>query len=255
MSVTVRELYNFVNSFAPFDVKWSRDNVGILVGDARHECGRALLALDITAGTVQEAKDKSADVIISHHPVIFNPISNLCDGSPAYLLAKYGICALCCHTNLDYAPGGVNDVLIRICGVEGDISELYDEEGHACGRIGRICKPMDARAYAEKLKHSLNSPAARFSDPVSNVDKIAVIGGAGAEYMPRAVAAGCDTLVTGEAKYHDFADAVHMGINLIELGHFATENPVIAELARRMADKFEDVEFIVSGQNDPVNII
>lgn len=254
MKTTVNDLYMYINSFAPFDVRWSRDNVGILVGSGESECRKVLLALDITAGTVEEAEKKSADTVISHHPVIFNPLRSLDRTSPVYHLARRGISALCAHTNLDYAAGGVNDVLISLCGVEGETEVLYDGDGLPCGRVGQLDRASDVRSYAGFLKKRLGAALIRFSDPVSDVSRLAAVGGAGAEYMLAAKRSGCDTLVTGEAKYNDFIDAAHIGVNLIEAGHFATENPVIPELARRLSAQFPDVEFIVSDHRDPVNI-
>lgn len=113
----VGDIYNFIDSFAPFESAMSFDNVGLLVGDKKQNISTVILALDITEDVINEAKDKNAELIISHHPVIFNPIKNLSSGSIPYLLAKNNISAICAHTNLDMANGGVNTCLADCLGL------------------------------------------------------------------------------------------------------------------------------------------
>jgi dinuclear metal center YbgI/SA1388 family protein len=115
----IEEVVRFLDGFAPFSTALSYDNVGLLVGDGGGPVTRALLSLDITGEVVQEAHDFGAELVVSHHPVIFSPLKYLSADSVPYLLARYGIAALCAHTNLDMAPGGVNDCLADRLGVRG----------------------------------------------------------------------------------------------------------------------------------------
>lgn len=109
--VTAGEIYNYIDSFAPFSSAMDFDNPGLLVGSEKAEIKTALLSLDITPGVVHEAESLGARLIISHHPVIFDPLKTLKPGTSPYLLAQTGIAAICAHTNLDMAPGGVNACL------------------------------------------------------------------------------------------------------------------------------------------------
>ena len=143
---TVGDIYNYIDKFAPFKSCAEWDNVGLLVGDRSKTVKRAAIALDITPHNVMQAAESGCNLIISHHPVIFHPIKSLNSYSAPYLLAKHGISAICAHTNLDAAAGGVNDVLANIIGLR-DVRPIYSKktkawplEGLAC-----LCKVLKQR--------------------------------------------------------------------------------------------------------------
>ena len=115
---TVGEIYRFIDEIAPFHTAMDFDNVGLLVGDEKQAVDRALVALDITPAVVEEASACGAQLIVSHHPVIFTPLRRLTAGSPPFLLAQKGISAICAHTNLDLAAGGVNTCLGEALGMK-----------------------------------------------------------------------------------------------------------------------------------------
>lgn len=115
---TVRDVYNYIDEIAPFDTAMDFDNCGMLVGNYSEVINKVLLSLDITPDVVKEAKKLGANLIISHHPVIFNPIKRLDSNSVPYLLAKNGISAICAHTNLDMADCGVNTALADLLGIK-----------------------------------------------------------------------------------------------------------------------------------------
>ena len=115
---TVKDIYNYIDSFAPFDSAEEWDNVGILIGSGSTEVTKALITLDITNETADEAKKIGAQLIISHHPVIFGGLKRLSSDSPVYRAAKYDISCLCAHTNLDKSPVfGVNTALAAAIGL------------------------------------------------------------------------------------------------------------------------------------------
>ena len=186
-----------------------------------------------------------ADLIISHHPLIFRALKELRPNGPgekALLLAEKGISAICMHTNLDIAEGGVNDVLIRLLGAEPE--EALDADG--CGRVGTLPEEMPLSEFLALCKEACRptgfamwTAAGRFT---------ALPSWAAPAEMPfaDAVEKGCDTYVTADVKYHSFLDAAELGLNLIDADHFCTENPVIPILANRLRGAFPDVEFAVS---------
>ncbi|PWM44006.1 MAG: Nif3-like dinuclear metal center hexameric protein [Clostridiales bacterium] len=244
------DIYSFINTFAPFDTAEKWDNVGLLVGNSDNLITKVLISLDITPAVVFEAYEKGAELIVSHHPVIFDPLKNLVPNSAPYLLAKYGIDAICAHTNLDIAENGVNDVLAKAAGIK-DRPELLIEKGkQAIGRIGFLENDMLFDDYVCFIKNVLNSNIVRYSKSSSSVCKVAVVGGAGDDYIELAREAGADTFLTGDVKYHDFLLANELGMNLIDAGHFSTENLIITYLKEKFENEFPQTIFIVSEHKD-----
>ena len=231
---------------APLELQMDFDNAGFQVGHGKKEVRRVLLALDATDEVVDEAKALGAELIVTHHPLIFSPIKKLNDTDPVQrrllCLIENGIGLICMHTNLDIAQDGVNDVLIRTLGAEP--SEPLDADG--CGRIGTLDRPMSLADFLSLCKDRLRVQTLRFCPGGKPVHRFAVMGGAGAGSLEAAAEKGCDTYVTSDVKYHQFQRASDLGLNLIDADHFYTENPVIPVLAERLAESFPDVEFIVS---------
>ena len=241
----IRDIFTALCRIAPLELQMDFDNAGFQIGRAEREVYHVLLALDATDAVVQEADALGAELIVTHHPLLFSPLRSLTDLDPiqrrALTLAEKGIGLISMHTNLDIAEGGVNDVLIRLLDAEPEGS--LDE---GCGRIGTLPKAMNLSAFLEVCKQRLQVPALRFVDGGKAVHRIAVMGGAGAGSLECAVKTGCDTYVTADIKYHQFQHAAELGLNLIDADHFYTENPVISELARQLKVQFPDVEFHIS---------
>ena len=244
----IQDIFDALCRIAPLALQMDFDNAGFQIGRAEREVRHALLALDVTDAVVDEAKALGAELIITHHPLIFSPLRSLTDLEPtqrrALWLAEEKIGLISMHTNLDIAEEGVNDVLIRLLGAEPEAS-LDD----GCGRIGTLPEAMELQRFLALCKERLQVPTLRFSDGGKPVSKLAVMGGAGAGSLTCAVEAGCDTYVTADVKYHQFQRAAELGLTLIDADHFYTENPVIPDLARRLALQFPDVEFFVSRQH------
>lgn len=330
-------IYGKLNSLAPFATQESWDNSGLLVGDPGAEVKTALVVLDITAEAVREAREIGAELIISHHPVIFRPLKKVESGSVVWELAQAGISAICAHTNLDKARGGVNDCLAAALGLEhvtnyavegrekhyklavfvpvshaeavrhamigagagtigGYTGCTFSVEGTgrfvpgegtnpwlgqpgqeeaaaevrletvvpagkldavltamrqahpyevpafdvvesvregqeiAIGRIGELPEPLSPQEFARLCADRLNA-GVRWNRKGRTIRKVAVLGGAGGDYLQSAAAAGADALVTGEAKHHEYLEAVRMGITLLDATHYATEQVVLRPLA------------------------
>ncbi len=241
----IRDIFTALCGIAPLELQMEFDNAGFQIGRTEREVHRVLLALDATDAVVEEAEELGAELIVTHHPLLFSPLRSLTDLDPvqrrALTLAEKGIGLISMHTNLDIAEGGVNDVLIRLIGAEPE--EALDE---GCGRIGTLPQTMELSAFLKVCKQCLHVPALRFADGGKAVRRIAVMGGAGAGSLECAVKAGCDTYVTADIKYHQFQHAAELGLNLIDADHFYTENPVISALAGQLAAQFPDVEFQIS---------
>lgn len=242
----VAEILAVLDEFAPIASKMDFDNVGLLVGRSTADVSRVVVALDILPETILEAESLGAQLIVAHHPVIFRPAASVTDrdttGLRVLMLAERGIAAICMHTNLDAAVGGVNDVLAERLGLK-DIQILPNSD-NIC-RFGRVssAKVCD---FAKSVRDLLGANGTRFHDAGRSVECVAVGGGACGDYIAAAVAAGCDTLVLGEAAHHEGLEAQMLGLNLVEVGHFASENVVCDALVKLIRERFADVDVLLS---------
>ena len=251
---TVADILAFMNTVAPAYMKESWDNVGLLCGSKSTPVTKVLVALDPFEGVCREAADWGAELIVTHHPLIFQAPKSITDetsvGRVIMQLCGSGISAINAHTNLDCAPGGVNDVLASKLGLEN--AEVLspagtNEEGLPYGllRCGAV-QEQSLDTFLEHVKAALSCEGLRYVNSGKPVRKVAVGGGSCAGALPEVKAAGCDTFVTADVKYNQFWDAQDMGINLIDAGHFATENPVVSVLAERIAAAFPEIQVKVS---------
>ena len=242
---TVQDIFEKLQEWAPLNLQMDFDNSGFLAGHRDREVRKVLLALDITEPVIEEAEGCGAQLLVSHHPVIFHGLKSVTDQGPGrkiQMLVEKGLSAVCMHTNLDIAPGGVNDVLIRLLGAE----PMGPLDSDGCGRVGELPEAVPMPAFLDFCKATLNAKGLRYVDAGKPVRHLAVMGGSGGDALYFALEKGCDTYVTADIKYHTFLDAAELGINLIDADHFCTENPVIPVLAKHLGEAFPDVEFLVS---------
>lgn len=244
---TVRDIYNCLDEFAPFRTQMSFDNSGLLAGSPDAEVRTVLLALDITPDVVREAASGGAQLIVSHHPVIFNPLRALTPGTAPYLLVQNGIAAVCAHTNLDLAPGGVNTCLAERLGLL-DVGTLETDKatGLPCALAGRTARALEPREFAASVKKALGCDGLFYTDGRRNITRAGLCSGAGADSLRAAAESGCEAFVTGEAKHHEMIDAENLGVTLVVAGHYFTENVVIGPLAGRLGERFPEVAFVRS---------
>jgi dinuclear metal center YbgI/SA1388 family protein len=259
---TVQNVYELLDEKAPFSTQMSFDNAGFLVGDRNQIVEKVLVALDITEEVVEEAQSLGCQLIVSHHPVIFHPLKQMTTDDPTArvvrALVKNDISAICAHTNLDLAAGGVNDCLAQACGLT-DLTLLAVEGTNpdgtplGCGRVGvRTAGACSLTDYLVEVKASLQPNGLRFVDAGKPVYRVAVGGGACADYMDDAIRQGCDTFVTSDVKYNGFLDAKDKGINLIDAGHFPTENVVCPQLVNWLREGFPTLEVALSQRHHEV---
>lgn len=257
---TVGEVFAFLQEKAPFELQEDFDNAGFLVGRAETVVSKILIALDITEDVVQEAAEQGAQLIVAHHPVIFGKMAEMTDqtasGRVLLALAENRIAAICAHTNLDAVEGGVNDALALCLGLT-DIGQLrqvgVDGQGNPYG-IGRVGLVPEQSLYdfAMAVKRLLGANGIRLVDGGKQVRMVAVGGGACAEFMTDALDKGCDTFVTSDVKYHQFLDAKALGLNLVDAGHFPTENVVCPVLRDWLAERFPQAAVSISQRHHEV---
>lgn len=243
---TVKDIYNYIDSFAPFSTQAEWDNSGLLVGDGNKVVNKIIFALDVTSDVINQAVSCGADLIVTHHPVIFKPVSNVLEKSLIYKLIKNEISIICAHTNYDRAIDGVNDILCMTVGA--DIIEKI--EGTFLN-IAYFNYSFTTEDFANHLKTKLNG-AVRYNSLNKNIKKIAVCSGSGSEYLDMAKELSCDALLTGDASHHSFLDANEMGIVLYAAGHFETENIAIKPLFDKIKKEFK-LDCVLAIQESPIN--
>ena len=251
---TVGDILSYLETLAPRSMKMYWDNVGLLCGGKNRPVTKVLVALDPFEGVCKEAVQWGAELILTHHPLIFSPLKSVTDetsiGREVQLLCSAGISAINAHTNLDCAPGGVNDCLaqtLELSDVQVIAPSGVDELGRPWGllRQGAVeIQPLSD--FLPHVKEALHCDGLRYVNGGKPVHRVAVGGGACASELQDAVNAGCDTFVTADVKYNQFWDAHDLGLNLIDAGHFATENPIVALLAERIASQFPEISVKIS---------
>lgn len=251
---TAKDIEQALFALAPRHYAEDWDNVGLLCGRSDKEVHKIMVALDPFLSVCQEAAEMGADMIVTHHPLIFHAPLSVTDCDPVgqciLFLAKHDIAAANAHTNLDNAPDGVNDRLAHVLGLT-NITVIdprgMDEQGREWGllRTGETV-PQCLDTFAAFVKEKLHCKGLRYIDGGKPVRKVAVGGGACGDEAKSALHAGCDTLVTADVKYNQFQDAMDHGINLIDAGHFETENPVCQVLVDYLQETFPAVQVILS---------
>lgn len=242
---TVKDIYNFIDKIASFNTAEEWDNSGLLVGNENAEVTKILFALDATTDVVKQAIEYGANLIVTHHPVIFKPVSNVMSDSLIYKLINNNISIICAHTNYDKAINGVNDILCNIVG----FNNHFKVDG-TCLNVGELDKPVPANVFVNHIKSVLGG-AVRFNSLKTELKKIAVCSGSGSDYLELAQELCCDALLTGDASHHAFLDADEMGVVLIAAGHFETENIAIEPLMNKIKNEF-NVSCELAYQETPI---
>ena len=254
----VNDVYEFLKTIAPEEMAAETDNVGFLVGSGGADVSAILVSLDITDEVITEALDIGAELIVAHHPLFFS-LESVTDtnitGKKVVRMLAGGVSAICMHTNLDAAHGGVNDALAVTVGIAdknrdaeplSENKRLTTGEVVSLGRVGYLKNPCSMREYLDTLKKALNTNGLRYYDSGRDVHRIAISAGSGGAEWDNAIKSGCDTFITADIKYHMFLAAKELGINIIDGGHFCTENLVVDVLAEKLGAAFPAAQIIVS---------
>ena len=242
---TTQEIFDVLDRLAPQALAMDWDNCGLQIGSRNRAVNRVLVALDPFEDVCREADEIGAELIVTHHPLFFPSTSCMNEdtalGRAASMLIRGGHTLYSCHTNLDIAPGGVNDRLAQVLGLQN--VETIGAEGLL--RRGTVeTQPLEQ--FLSIVKATLGCPGLWYCDGGKPCARIAVGGGACGSELRDAADSGCDTFVTSDIKYNQFWDAQDLGINLIDAGHFYTENPVCAVLAHTLRRAFPELDVRIS---------
>ena len=259
--VFVKDIYEEINRIAPFSLQESWDNSGLLVGGMYSEVRKILLSLDITNDVVDEAIEKGADLIVSHHPVIFDSLKVLDANNPAVRLAMNGISAICSHTPLDIADGGINDIIFDM--LKEPLSlydmktplEITDAEGNV--GLGRVCVThvdLNAKHIAKVLKEIFGCSVVRYTDTAAPIENIAICAGSGGSLLEKVLEQEISAFITSDIKHDVWINARNNDVALFDCGHFYTENVVLKYLEKVLRANVVGAEVsIAANNNDMIN--
>ncbi len=237
--MTVQNIYDLIHSVAPFDTQWEGDNSGLLIGSPSQEISSILFALDVTEPVIDEAVAVGAELIITHHPLMFSPIRSLtdvsCEGRLIRRLIRENISLIAAHTNLDQASGGINDTLAVLCG-------LTDITGEGFFRSGILPEEMTARSFADLLAKNLETTVRLMAPEDRMIRRVGLCSGGGSDYWIQAAENKCDAFVSGEIRHHHALAMADAGIAAFECGHFATEEPGLSALAEALQNAVDHVK-------------
>ncbi len=247
---TVKNIYDYLNSKIDFSSQEPWDNSGFIIGDFRKEVKKVVVTLDVTKNVAEFAKDIDADLILSHHPVIFGGIDSVKSNSVCYNLIKNDIAVISCHTCLDKANGGINDTLCDILGVKNTYKM---PDGFVT--IGEIDDEMSIDDFAQFVSNTLSCHGLRYTDTENMIKKVALCSGAGDNDFIKESMSEADVYLTGDMKYHEMLDASEMGFPVISAGHYETENMCAKRFFLTLKEIFTDVEFVESNQANPIMVV
>ncbi|WP_346848437.1 Nif3-like dinuclear metal center hexameric protein [Clostridium sp. UBA3061] len=263
--VKINEIINIMEGLAPLNLKESYDNVGFMVGDREREVTKVLVALDCTIKVIEEAKELGAQLILTHHPLLFiKPKTITTDslqGKKLMKLIENGIALYSSHTNWDTVKGGLNDEFVKILGFqESKIIEISPSDPTAgVGRIVQLKEETTLEEIIKGIKDKLKIQNLRYSGELNKkVRTIALVNGSGEDYLQQAYDLGAELLITGDTTYHFVSDYEEMGLSVIDIGHFNSEWPLVISLSEKIKKVLEPrgVEIIMSNATrDPYNFI
>ena len=253
---TVKDIFDFIDSIAPYGVQESYDNSGLCVGSPHREVTKVLVALDVTKNVILEAEKKGAQLILTHHPVIFRPLKAVDPDTVVGMLLEKGIAALSAHTNFDSAV--MNDILSKKLDMT-PVEPVCEEEGVPMGCVCALEKETTPKELAKAVKAKLGNTVVRYNDlertelySGKKLTRAAVCSGSGGSLWKEAKAKGCEVLITGDVKHDVFIDANNEGFCVIDAGHFHTEDIFCEYMTATLSKQFEDVEFSIAKSNGDI---
>ena len=248
------ELVNALDRKAPFSTALSFDNSGILCGDPEREIRKVMLSLDLTYHVIDQAEAQGVDLILTHHPGLFEAKKAFTPADRIYRLIEKRIAAVSAHTNLDQAEGGVNDVLAATVGLR-QVEPWWGDDPTFISRKGVLPAPVPLEEFCKTVKTALNANSLRYADGGRPVSRVALCSGSGGDLWESLIGSDVDTLLTGEAKYHHFLEAEQAGINLVEAGHYATEVIVLPVLEQWIKEADSGIEIVYADFPDPMKAL
>lgn len=262
MTIKIKDFINVMEKAAPNNLKESYDNVGLMIGDRNEEVKGILVALDATLEVIEEAKAKDANLILTHHPILYLKPSTITmdtlQGEKIIRLIRENINVYACHTNLDVVEGGLTDKALELLGFpKGKIMDINPVNPSAgVGRIVKLEEEMTLKEVCSLVRSKLSIPYMRVAgDPYKKIKTIAVLNGSGEDLMKKAYKMGADLFITGDTTYHYVSDYKEMGMAVVDIGHFSFEWPlfkgVVTKVEQSLKEIYgEDIKIYYSEKNN-----
>ncbi len=253
----VNDIFSAIDADFPFSLAFDGDNVGLIVGDKDAEVKKILLTCDVDEAVVDEAVSCGANLIVSHHPLMFFKTNRITEDTPEQKtlrkLVKNDVNLISAHTNLDAANGGLNDYMASLLGIENTVVIQPEDENCGYGRMGDIA-PVTLKELTDKVISTFSADGVRYCGDLGKiVSKAGVNTGGGAGALYDAVNMGCDVFITGDIKYNGYRDAIERGMCVIDIMHYDSEHIVMDFFETYFAKKQIGVETIKSKAN--VNVV
>ncbi len=246
----VNNILKYLAGKYPLDTACDFDNVGLLVGDGNEAVTKAIVCLDCDINAVNYAKSVGANLIVTHHPVIFSGLKAITAGSVVYELIKNNISVISMHTNLDIAEGGVTENLCAAIGLT-NVAPFTAHDGFLIREAE--CNIADAEKLAERIKASLGG-SVRYVDSGRKIEKVLVCSGSGGEFLSDVINGGFDALISADIKHNVFIDAVNHGVTVFDAGHYHSENVIVKPLQEELSTAFNGIVFCVFN-NDKIKSV
>ena len=254
----ISDIAEIIERDFPLCLAFDEDNVGLLVGDMDEEVTKILLTCDVDEAVVQEAVQIGANLIISHHPLMFFKTNRLTESDAEQrairLMIQHGISLYSAHTNLDAASGGLNDYMASLLGMENteviEVTAKDEKAVHGFGRMAELEKPLTLKELMDSVIKIFGADGLRYAGNLNRkIKKLAINTGGGAGIMPDAVNAGCDAVITGDIKYNGYLDALSGGMCVIDLMHYDSEHIVMDFFENYLSDKISGTQIAKSRAN------
>ncbi len=248
--ITVNNILSFLSQKYPLNTACDFDNVGLLVGDGSATVTKAVVCLDCDINAVNFAAQNGANLIITHHPVIFDGLKSVTDGTVVYELIKNGISVISMHTNLDIAVGGVTEQLCEAI----DLKNVTPFVAHNDFLIRSAeCAESTADELAKIIKASLNT-AVRYADSGNTISKVLVCSGSGGDFLEDVICGGYDALIAADIKHNVFINALNHGVTVFDAGHYNSENVIVKPLCDELSLEFSNIKFSIFN-NDKIKSV
>ncbi len=249
---SVKDIYDYLDSVAPFGMQDSWDNSGLLV-DCAKPVTKILTCIDAPMDIVMKAEALGCDLIVTHHPIIFNGMKQLDTTTPGGYAFSRGISVISCHTNLDCCEHNLSDIMCERLGLKGygavEVNREFDGKPVGYGRYAD-CEPMTPEELAKRCKEAYSCTSIRYVKGDSPITKIAFLSGAGSDFWMNALKDGAQAYVTADVKHHEYLDAKRAGMTVLDCGHYETEVWAADCLAELLRKKLSDIEIIPSKLDD-----
>ena len=255
----VNDIEKFLSEVFPYENALDYDNVGLIAGDRNKVVSSILVSLDLTSKAIAAAKECGANLIVTHHPIIFGGIKALTMddyvGRTLVELIKSGISVISCHTNLDLTDEFGNLAIAELLGAN-DAKHL---EGSVCGVVYELNTnaPVTLKEYCQVIAKALKcSGVITINDPQNKVNKVFLQGGSfDEESVDVILKNGIDTVISGEIKHHVCVGLGQMGVTTIIAGHSATEQAYLPKMAKLLSEKYPGIDITVNYNNEVSSIL